>query len=117
MRVIWAGEDVLPGEGSRVFDLGEELVPWNDPMDLDIHGERGTLCFLCWRALFWGGELCLVPVGPVGDLDLLGLYWVSVPFVGTGDRFWRMTLSVWLRGSFMVLESVHCYVCEVLGIS
>ena len=70
-----------------------------------------------WRALIWGGELCVVPVGPVGDLDLGVVYWKSVPFMGTGDRFRRMTFAVWLRGSLVVLESVRCYVCEVLGIS
>ena len=58
-----------------------------------------------------------MPVGPVGDLDLGVVYWKSVPFIGTGDWFRRMTLAVWLRGSLVVLESVRCYVCEVLGIS
>ena len=64
--------------------------------------------------LGWG--LCLVTVGPVGALDLGGIYWVSVPFMGTGDQIWRMTLAVWMRGSLVVLESVRCYICKVLGI-
>ena len=93
MYLGW-GRCGLLGEGSRVVELGGELVPWDEPRDLDVRGERGTFCFLCWRALIWGGELCLVPVGRVGDLDLGGIYWISVPFVGTGDCPWRMTLAV-----------------------
>ena len=67
----------LLGEGSRIVELGEELVPWD----------------------------VLFRVGPMGDLHLGGIYWMSVPFVGTGNDVRRITLAVWLRGSLMVLET------------
>ena len=86
-------------------------MPWDGPRDLNIHGEHGKFCFLCGRALIWGGELCLVPVRPKRDLDLGGIYWMSVPFVGTGDHFWRMTLAVWLRGSLVLLDGVCALLC------
>ena len=92
------------GEGSSVVEFGEELVPWEDPRDLDVRGDRGMFCFLGWRALILGlgncagchgrprrlywtcRELdtgsCLVPAGRVGDLDLGGIYWISVHFRG-----------------------------------
>ena len=37
---------MLLGEGSSVVELGEDLVPWRDPRDLDVSGERGMFCFL-----------------------------------------------------------------------
>ena len=90
-------------------------MPGDNPRDLDVDRKHGTFCFLCGRALFWGGELCLVPVGPVGDLDLWGIYWMYVPFEGTSDCFRRMTPSVWLRGLLVVLESVRCQFARSLG--
>ena len=80
-------------------------------------GERGTFCLLCWRALIFGGELCLVPVGPVGDLDL-GVYNVCLSFLlGLVIVFGGCPSLFWVRGTLMVLDAVCCYVCEVLRMS
>ena len=39
-----------PVEGG-ILDLAAEFVPWNDPMDLDVHGECGMFCLLGCRVL------------------------------------------------------------------
>ena len=39
MYLGW-GRGRLLGEGSSVVELGEDLVPWSDPRDLDVRGER-----------------------------------------------------------------------------
>ena len=43
---------------SRILDLAAEFVPWNDPMGLDVRGERGMFCFLGWRVLILGVGDC-----------------------------------------------------------
>ena len=34
---------------SGILHLAAEFVPWNDPMGLDVRGERGMFCY-------WGGR-------------------------------------------------------------
>ena len=34
-----------------ILDLAAELVPWNEPMGLDVRGERGMFGFMGWRVL------------------------------------------------------------------
>ena len=45
MYLGW-GRGRLLGEGSSVVELGEDLVPWSDPRDLTVRGDRGMLYFL-----------------------------------------------------------------------
>ena len=104
--------------GSHVVELGEELVSWDNPWDLDVHGGAWDVLSLVLEGLdFFGGELCLVPVGPVGDLDL-GVYNVCLSFLlGLVIVFGGCPSLFWVRGTLMVLDAVCCYVCEVLRMS
>ena len=43
---------------SGILDLAAEFVLWNNPMGLDVHGERGMFCFLVWRVLILGMGDC-----------------------------------------------------------
>ena len=42
----------------RILGLAVESVPWDDPMGLDVRGERGMFGFLGWRVLILEVEDC-----------------------------------------------------------
>ena len=43
---------------SGILGLASEFATWNNPMGLDVPGERGKFCLLVWMVLILGVGDC-----------------------------------------------------------